>query len=110
MTTILVGHLAHLIPSDVVVVLRTSPKVLRGRLNDRGWPQAKVEENVEAEAVGVILVESTELEPPVPVYELDTTDEPIETTMQRLEDVIAGDGLGLEAGWVAWSQEVMDWF
>jgi adenylate kinase len=107
---VLVGHMAHLMPCELVIVLRTSPGVLRERLAARGWPESKVSENVEAEAVGVILVESMEIEPPVPVYEIDTTEDPVETSVDRFEGTVAGDPLGLEAGWVDWSEEVLGWF
>ena len=107
---ILVGHLAHWVQCDQVVVLRTSPGVLKERLHDRGWPEAKVAENVEAEAVGVILVESTEIEPPVPVWEIDTTSDPLGVTVDLFSEAVSGANAALEAGWVDWSEEVMGWF
>jgi adenylate kinase len=107
---LLVGHMAHLLPCDVVLVLRCSPSVLEERLETRGWPPAKVRENLEAEGVGVILVEAMELEPPVPVYELDTTHGLPQTTAEQAEAVLAGAMAGMEAGWVDWSEEVMGWY
>lgn len=68
---VLEGHTAHLLPADVIVVLRASPAALRKRLGERGWSEAKVRENVEAEALDVILVEA--LETRRKVYEIDTT-------------------------------------
>ena len=109
-SVLLVGHLAHLMPCDHVVVLRTSPRVLRDRLEARGWPVAKVLENVEAEAVGVILVEAMELEPSVPVLEVDTTSSTSEETARRIAVALDGGGPGLEAGRVDWSEEVMGWY
>ncbi len=47
----LVGHYAHLLTADLAVVLRCHPKVLADRLRARGWADAKVRENVEAEAI-----------------------------------------------------------
>lgn len=67
------GHLAHLLSCDRVIVLRCRPDVLRDRLAKRGYRQEKIEENVEAEALDVILIEVLELHPPAHVYELDTT-------------------------------------
>jgi adenylate kinase len=107
---LLVGHMAHLMPCDAVVVLRCSPSVLEGRLVDRGYRPEKVRENMEAEAVGVLLVEAMELEDPVPVYEIDTTAEPLEGTASRLVAVLSGVTEGMEAGWVDWSEEVMGWY
>jgi adenylate kinase len=107
---LLVGHLAHLMPCHTVVVLRTSPSVLRQRLESRGWPPAKVQENVEAEAVGVVLVESVEREPPVPVYEVDTSGGSPEESARLVAATLEGAGEGMEAGWVDWSEEVMGWY
>jgi adenylate kinase len=107
---LLVGHLSHLMPCGTIVVLRTSPAVLRDRLEERGWPPAKVDENVEAEAVGVVIVESMELEVPVPVYEVDTSQEDVEQSARLVAATLEGAGEGREAGWVDWSEEVMGWF
>ncbi len=107
---LLVGHLAHLMPCDVVIVLRTSPAVLRERLESRGWPPEKVQENVEAEAVGVVLVESMELEPPLPVYEIDTSRATVSDSARLVAATIEGASEGMEAGWVDWSEEVMGWY
>jgi adenylate kinase len=107
---LLVGHMSHLMPCEAIVVLRCSPAVLEERLRTREWPQSKVKENMEAEAVGVVLVEAMEREPPVPVYELDTTHGPPEVTAERIEAVISGAVAGMEGGWVDWSEEVMGWY
>jgi adenylate kinase len=55
------GHVSHYLPADVVVVLRVAPRVLRERLAKRGWSKSKIDENAEAEALDVILVEALEL-------------------------------------------------
>jgi len=68
--TILEGHLSHHL-ALVAVVLRLNPKELSRRLSNRGYPPAKIRENVEAEALDVILVEAVER--CQRVYEVDTT-------------------------------------
>lgn len=68
---ILEGHTAHLLPVDTIIVLRASPASLRERLATRGWSEAKLKENIEAEALDVILVEAMETNKKV--YEIDTT-------------------------------------
>ncbi len=40
--TILIGHLAHLVTTDLIIILRCRPSVLEKRLESRGWPLAKV--------------------------------------------------------------------
>jgi adenylate kinase len=68
---ILEGHLAHLLEPEVAIVLRASPLVLAGRLEQKGFPPQKIQENVEAEALDVILVEAVDL--CAVVYEVDTS-------------------------------------
>jgi adenylate kinase len=67
------GHLAHLLPCDLVIILRCRPDVLKSRLMKRGYSKEKIRENVEAEALDVILVETLEIHPPGHILEIDTT-------------------------------------
>ena len=57
---ILVGHLSHLLTVDLIIILRCRPSILAARLADRGYSEGKVKENVEAEALDVILIEAAE--------------------------------------------------
>ena len=107
---LLVGHLSHLLPCDIIVVLRTSPRVLRARLEARGYPSAKVQENVEAEAVDVVLLEALEAGPAEGVHELDTTSDAPERTAELLLAVLEGADVGHLAGRVDWSEEVLGWY
>ncbi|HET6398765.1 MAG TPA: adenylate kinase family protein [Candidatus Thermoplasmatota archaeon] len=59
------GHLSHLLGVDVAWVVRCDPGILRERLRQRGYPPAKVAENVEAEALDIILQEALEHVPSV---------------------------------------------
>ncbi len=68
---ILEGHLAHLLEPEVAIVLRASPLVLAARLEQKGFPAQKIQENVEAEALDIILAEAVEL--CAVVYEVDTS-------------------------------------
>lgn len=52
------GHLSHLLPVDQAWVVRCDPEVLRPRLEARGYPPAKVVENLEAEALDLLLSEA----------------------------------------------------
>ncbi len=70
---IMEGHLSHLLPADVIIVLRASPVALRKRLGKRReYSFEKVKENANAEALDVILVESVERNEKV--FEINTTD------------------------------------
>ncbi|MEA3137019.1 MAG: adenylate kinase [Thermoplasmata archaeon] len=59
------GHLSHLLPVDVAWVVRCDPDVLRTRLSARGYKPAKVRENLEAEALDIVLQEALEACPRV---------------------------------------------
>ena len=77
------GHLAHFAPADRVIILRTSPKELAKRLKKKGWTRSKINENVEAEAIGVISREANGLE-------IDTTKAGPEKTAALIERLLDG--------------------
>jgi len=62
---VLDGHLSHLLPVDLVWVVRCDPRVLEGRLRGRGYAEDKVRENLEAEAMDLILQEALGGDAPV---------------------------------------------
>ena len=76
------GHLSHRLEPDYVVVLRCAPDVLRSRLEERGWDDKKIDENVEAEALDVTAAEAFAAD--APVFEFDTTDPTEGETVKRV--------------------------
>jgi adenylate kinase len=86
---ILEGHLAHLLEPEVAIVLRANPLVLAGRLEQKGFPPQKIQENVEAEALDVILVEAVDL--CAVVYEVDTSTISIEKVAEVVRAIIAAE-------------------
>lgn len=105
---LLEGHLSHLLEVDQAIVLRCSPTVLKQRLSTKGWSDAKVRENLEAEAVDVILIEAVDAV--TRVCEVDTTSLSIEEVSRAVEAILAGESEKYPVGHVDWSQEVFDWF
>lgn len=97
------GHLAHLLPCDRIVVLRCRPDVLARRLGKRHYPEAKIRENLEAEALDVILIEALEEHPPERILELDTTYRSIVEIADRIEDFIH-ENLPPSHGTTDWSE------
>lgn len=85
------GHLAHLLPCDRVVVLRCRPDVLAARLASRNYPEEKIAENVEAEALDVILIETLEEHPGEHVLEVDATALSVSAVADRIEQFIRGE-------------------
>lgn len=102
------GHLSHMLGADVAVVLRCSPRVLKERMEARGYSAEKIRENIEAEAVDVILIEA--LECVTKVCEIDATHLPPASIASAVNEILAGESEKYPVGHVDWSQEVLDWF
>jgi len=100
-TVILEGHFSHHF-ADWAIVLRLSPAALRTRLEGRGYSQSKIRENLEAEALDVILVEAVEM--CRRVDEIDTTGRSAEDVARMIRDIIEGR-LSLAPGQVDWLEE-----
>ena len=84
------GHLSHLIPVDLVVVLRTRPDILKKRLEKRleenDWSHSKVQENLEAEILGICSYEA--FEESKKVIEIDTTNKTSEKIAETIKEMI----------------------
>ncbi len=100
-TVILEGHFSHHF-ADWAIVLRLSPAALRPRLEKRGYSQAKIRENLEAEVLDVILVEAVDM--CQRVDEIDTTGRSAAEVAGMIEDIIEGR-LHLPPGQVDWLEE-----
>jgi adenylate kinase len=58
------SHMSHYAPSDLVdlcIVTKCSLKALKRRLESRGYPKAKVRDNLDSEIFDICLNEATEL-------------------------------------------------
>lgn len=102
------GHLAHHLPVDVTVVLRCHPDELEERLEQKGWNERKVQENVEAEALDVILGEAVQERDTV--IEIDTTGKDSGAAARAIADILKKDTYEEYApGRVSWDlDEVFD--
>ena len=65
------GIPSHSAKSDIVIILRCRPDILRRRLRKRKWPEKKIIENVQAEILDAITIDA--LEENRNVYEIDTS-------------------------------------
>lgn len=97
-TLILEGHFSHHF-ADWSIVLRLAPSALRSRLETRGYSAQKIEENLEAEALDVILVEAVQR--CARVDEIDTTGKSPQEVAELVARIIQGK-LQLPAGQVDW--------
>ncbi len=103
---VLEGHLSHFCRKcDAVIVLRLDPEVLRERLLMRGYPEDKVQENLEAEALDVCTVEAHEIHGER-VREVDTTGKTPEEVADIIMDILDGDE-GYAPGGVDFSDWLM---
>jgi adenylate kinase len=94
------GHLAHHIAADVCLVLRCHPKELRKRLQQRNYSQEKIEENVQAEALDVILSEAVQKQETI--AEIDTSEkEVLEASEKAIELIKKGES---SYGSIDWSE------
>jgi len=101
------GHLAHLLGiAGVVIVLRTAPDVLRFRLTEKGFSNPKSEENVEAEALDVVLIEALELHKQV--FEIDTTEQSAAESASNVIKIMEGETTGFTPGTVSWLNDYFD--
>lgn len=87
---VITGHLSHHFrPATSVVVLRTNPRILKDRLDDKKWSSRKVRENLEAEVLDVILTEAIDIHGEK-VSELDTSGEDKQRTAKRVMEIHHG--------------------
>jgi adenylate kinase len=87
------GHLSHYFPrADLVVVLRTHPHVLKDRLEKRGWKNAKIMENLQAEALDICTWEAYHIHGEK-VHEVETS----RITPEEALDIIIGIIMGVES-------------
>ncbi|MDK2869853.1 MAG: adenylate kinase [Pyrococcus sp.] len=98
---VLDGHLSHLMPADLVIVLRAHPKTIAERLKERGYSKDKIGENVEAELVDVILIEA--LDEHENVIEVDTTGKTPEEVVNEILNLI-NSGIKRRVGIVDWTK------
>ena len=105
------GHLAHELPVDLVVLLRLDPRALALRLAARGWPEAKVRENAEAEALDVVAGEV--VASGASAAEIDATGKSVEVLAEETLAIVESHRRGLKSGVVgsvAWPLESLPWF
>jgi len=98
---ILEGHFSHHF-ADRAIVLRLSPAKLESRLKARGYSEGKIRENLEAEALDVILVEATLM--CQQVDEIDTTEKKAEEVAGLVTEIVRGR-LRLAPGQVDWLED-----
>lgn len=103
------GLLSHMLQRKLithVVVLRTSPEVLKKRLSARGYHEKKTRENVEAEALDIILCEAVEAHGIDKVYEIDATKLKPNAAVKMFLDALSRK-VSLRPGKISWLEEYL---
>jgi adenylate kinase len=101
--TILDGHFSHHFTAQAIV-LRLHPKELKKRLETRGYDEKKINENLEAEAIDIILAEAVEI--CERVDEIDTTGKAPEEVARLILGVIKGE-ISFPPGQVNWLEDFL---
>ena len=99
------GHLSHLLSVDAVVVLRCHPEELKKRLKKKGWKEKKIKENVEAEALDIILDRA--LQKHSLIWEIDTTNKRIDDVVEEIEKFVKNK-MPASYGKIDWSEWLME--
>jgi adenylate kinase len=86
---IIEGHLSHLLSLNMVIILRCNPLILRKRLEEKGWVEKKIAENIEAEILDVIKVEAHEEDHKI--FEIDSSHKTPEQIADTITRIIKGD-------------------
>ena len=85
---IIEGLFSHFFDSDILIVLRCNPTTLEKRLKKKYKWQTKIDENVEAELIGVVTEESLHIHKPGTIFEVDTTGKTVKQTAKILQSII----------------------
>jgi adenylate kinase len=102
------GHYIDLVPYSAVshvFVLRTHPEVLKHRLMRRGWTIEKVQENVEAEVLGVCQLDAHESFGEEEVTDIDTTELSVSEVVDTLQRAIRGNIETTHIDWMTQLEE-----
>ena len=105
------GHAAHFLNSaEKVILLRCHPKKLKKRLEKKGWHAEKIKENIEAEALDVILCEAVEYFPDDSIFEIDTSNKIIVSIVGSIVEIIKSNFEPIKKyniGKIDWSEEIL---
>ncbi len=105
------GHAAHFLSiAEKVILLRCHPKKLKKRLEKKGWNKEKIKENIEAEALDVILCETVEYYPENSIFEIDTSNMTIGSVAESIVEIVKNDfepTKKYNIGKIDWSEEIL---
>lgn len=104
------GLLSHLLRGDQVtniIVLRTNPEELENRLKRRGYSGSKLKENLDSEALGIILGEAIQEHGVSNIFEIDTTGITPAKVVEKFREALKGRE-NLKPGSVDWLEKYFE--
>jgi len=101
------GHLAHMLSVDFVIVLRCDPSELEKRLKAKRWEDKKIKENLEAEAMDLILSQSCDIHEGH-VAEIDTTGREAKEVAEEIDKIVEDGFTNAKVGVVGYSKWLME--
>ena len=110
-TIIIEGHLSHLLKNvEKVIILRCHPNKLRKNLSNRNWKKDKINENIEAEILDIILCEAIEIHSKDNIFEIDITDKSTINVATCITEIIQNKFKNMKKyymGKIDWSEEIL---
>lgn len=96
------GHLSHHLKLQKTIVLRCSPPDLRKRMENKGWPERKIKENLEAEILDSILIQASRKNEEI--YEIDTTEKKPKEVAEKIDNILKENSDNYKPGSVDWTE------
>ena len=113
-TIIFESHLSHLLKCmDKIIILRCHPKELQKRLKIKKWDKEKIQENVEAEILDIVLSEAVEIQGTQKLLEIDTTQKSPKEVSEKILELIDkkfNDAKNYKIGFIDWSEEILKYY
>ena len=103
------GHISHTLDNiNTVILLRCDPPILEKRLSERNYSEDKIRENLEAEALNIILDEALDHISSDKIFQLDTSNLSPNESAKKLTEFIDGS-IKLDETF-DYSERIMDWY
>jgi adenylate kinase len=106
------GHTAHLLKAmDRIIILRCHPTKLYQHLLKKKWGTEKIQENLEAELLDIILCEAVEAHPKNTIFEIDTTEKTPAAVTKSVLEMVKKKFRPIKQyriGQIDWSEEILN--
>jgi adenylate kinase len=106
------GHTSHLLKAmDNIIILRCHPKELYQHLLKKKWKSEKIQENLEAELLDIILCEAVDVHPKRNIFEIDTTGKTPAVVARSVLEIAKKKFKPIKQyriGQIDWSEEILN--